>query len=116
MDFPVFCAGAAAPLNLARHHAVDLNVPIACGGVAVYPGDVIVGDADGVVIVPRHLADEVAAEAVEMENFERFVMQEIQRGQPIIGTYHSEAAANACTLCGVAEDGEDASQVGSESR
>ena len=56
MDLPVFCAGPAAPLNLARHHAVDVNVPIACGGVAVYPGDIVVGDADGVVIIPRHLA------------------------------------------------------------
>jgi regulator of RNase E activity RraA len=87
MDFPVYCAGPAAPLNLARHHAVDFNVPIACGGVAVYPGDVVVGDADGVVILPQHLADEVAAEAIDMERFERFVMQEIQRGQPVIGTY-----------------------------
>lgn len=87
LDFPVYCAGPAAPLNLARHHAVDVNVPIGCGGVAIYPGDVVVGDADGVVILPRHLADEIAAEATEMEKFECFVMQEIERGQPIIGTY-----------------------------
>ncbi|PWT74689.1 MAG: ribonuclease activity regulator RraA, partial [Proteobacteria bacterium] len=87
LDFPVYCAGAAAPLNLARHHAVDINVPIGCGGVAVYPGDVVVGDADGVVIVPRHLADEIAADGTEMERFERFVMHEIERGQPVIGTY-----------------------------
>ena len=45
MPFPVFCAGPSAPLNLARHHAVESNVPIGCGGVAVYPGDLIVGDA-----------------------------------------------------------------------
>ncbi len=87
MDLPVFCAGPAAPLNLARHHAVDINVPIGCGGVAVYPGDIVVGDADGVVIVPRHLAAEIAAEGVEMEKFERFVMLEIERGQAVIGTY-----------------------------
>ena len=87
MDLPVFCAGPAAPLNLSRHHSVDINVPIGCGGVAVYPGDIVVGDADGVVVIPRHLAAEVAAEAVEMEKFERFVMLEIQRGQPVIGTY-----------------------------
>ena len=87
MQFPVFCAGAAAPLNLARHHAVDVNVPIGCGGVAVFPGDIVVGDADGVVILPANLADEIASEAVEMEKFERFVMQEVARGQPIIGTY-----------------------------
>ncbi|MEO8630898.1 MAG: ribonuclease activity regulator RraA [Betaproteobacteria bacterium] len=87
MQFPVFCAGAAAPLNLVHHHAVDVNVPIGCGGVAVFPGDIVVGDADGVVILPAHLADEIANEAVEMEKFERFVMQEVARGQPIIGVY-----------------------------
>jgi len=95
LDFPVFCAGPAAPLNLARHHAVDINVPIGCGGVAVYPGDIVVGDADGVVIIPRELAADVAADAVEMEKFERFVMQEIQRGQSVIGTYPPSAEARA---------------------
>src|SRR5215475_15274571 len=63
MDFPVYCAGPASPLNLSRHHAVDFNVPIACGGVAVYPGDLVIGDADGVGIVPRHLAEEASREA-----------------------------------------------------
>ena len=87
MDFPVYSAGAAAPLNLARHHAVEYNVPIGCGGVAVYPGDIVVGDADGVVIVPRHLADELSREALEMERLERFVTEEIERGRPLIGTY-----------------------------
>ena len=87
MDFPVYCAGPAAPLNLARHHAVDFNVPIACGGVAVYPGDLVVGDADGVTIVPRHLADEVSREALQMEEFELFVTEQVQGGQPLIGTY-----------------------------
>ena len=62
MDFPVYGAGGGARLNLAIHHAVDLNVPIGCGGVAVFPGDVIVGDGE-VVVVPRHLADEVARDA-----------------------------------------------------
>ena len=60
MDFPVFCAGGSAPLNLLHHHAIDQNIPIGCGGVAVYPGDVIVGDDEGVVVIPQHLADEVA--------------------------------------------------------
>ena len=52
-QFPVFCAGPSAPLNLAQHHAVESNVPIGCGGVAVYPGDIIVGDRDGVAVIPR---------------------------------------------------------------
>jgi len=95
LDFPVFCAGPAAPLNLARHHAMDINVPIGCGGVAIYPGDIVVGDADGVVVIPRELAADVAAEAVEMEKFERYVMLEIQSGQPVIGTYPPSAEARA---------------------
>src|SRR5690349_9057182 len=55
IDFPSFCRAASAPTNLIRHHAVGINEPIGCGGVAVYPGDVAVGDGDGVVIIPAHL-------------------------------------------------------------
>ena len=76
LDFPVYCAGPSAPLNLAHHHAVDTNRPIACGGVPVYPGDVVVGDQDGVVVVPRHLAQEIADDALEQERLEVFVMAE----------------------------------------
>src|SRR5204863_10119127 len=65
MDFPVFCAGGIAPLNLIQHHAIDLNVPIGCGGVAVYPGDVNGGDDEGVVVIPQNLADEVATDGAE---------------------------------------------------
>ena len=87
MDLPVFCAGASAPLSLVRHHAVDSDVPIACGGVAVYPGDAVVGDADGVVVVPRDLAAEIAESAAEQERYDRFAMQEIQQGKSLFGTY-----------------------------
>ena len=87
MDFPVYCAGGSAPLNLIHHHAIDLDVPIGCGGVAVYPGDVVVGDDEGVVIIPAHLADEVARDAVEMERFEEFVLEEVAGGATIIGLY-----------------------------
>ncbi len=85
LDFPVYCAGPSAPLNLAHHHAVDFNQPIACGGVPVYPGDVVVGDTDGVVIVPQEPADEVARDAVEQERFETFVMEEVRGGRSIRG-------------------------------
>lgn len=95
LKMPVYCAAPAAPLNLVRHHATDFNVPIACGGVAVYPGDVIVGDAEGVVVIPAHLADEVAADAVEQERLERFIAQEIARGEPLPGTYPPNAATRA---------------------
>ena len=95
MAFPVFCAGGSAPLNLVRHHAVDAQRPIACGGVAVYPGDVIVGDGEGVVVVPRHLADEVAADAAEQEALEAFVIEEIKSGKPLPGVYPPNDATRA---------------------
>ena len=87
MDFPVYCAGGSAPLNLIHHHAIDLNVPIGCGGVAVYPGDIIVGDAEGVVVIPQHLAEEVARDAAEQEVMEAFLLERIENGAALPGTY-----------------------------
>ena len=95
MDFPVYCAGGSAPLNLIQHHATDMNVPIGCGGVAVYPGDVIVGDDEGVVVIPQHLADEVAADAAEQEKLEIFVLERIQGGAKLPGTYPPNAETRA---------------------
>jgi regulator of RNase E activity RraA len=95
MDLPVYCAGGSAPLNLLQHHAIDLNVPIGCGGVAVYPGDIIVGDAEGVVVIPQHLADEVAADAVEQEKLEAFILERIEGGAPLPGTYPPNAETRA---------------------
>ncbi len=95
MDFPVYAAGGSAPLNLVCHHAVDINLPIACGGVAVFPGDVLVGDAEGVVVIPRHMADEVARDALEQETMEEFVLGEIASGRPLPGTYPPNAEALA---------------------
>lgn len=77
----------AAPTNLTRHQAIDMNLPIGCGEAPVWPGDIIVGDNEGVVVIPAHMADEIAAETSDMELFERFVTQEVQRGQSIIGLY-----------------------------
>ena len=62
-------------------------MPIACGGVAVFPGDILVGDSEGVVVIPAHLAEEVAAEAEEMEQKERFITEKIRAGASIVGTY-----------------------------
>ena len=87
MDFPVYCVGGSAPLNLIHHHAADLNVPIGCGGVAVYPGDILVGDDEGVAVVPQHLADEVATDAAEQEILETFVLERIEAGARLPGTY-----------------------------
>ena len=95
MGFPVFCAGASAPLNLVKHHSIDMNVPIGCGGVAVFPDDIIVGDVDGVVVIPRHLAVEVAAYAAEQEQLEDFITKLIQEGSPLRGTYPPDDATKA---------------------
>lgn len=85
--FPVFCAGASAPTNIIKHHSVDMNLPIGCGGVAVYPNDIIVGDVDGVVVIPLHLAEEVAIDAAEQERMEDFIMLRVKAGAPLRGTY-----------------------------
>jgi regulator of RNase E activity RraA len=87
LGLPVFCAGASAPTNLIKHHAIDINLPIGCGGVAVYPGDIIVGDIDGVVVLPRHLLEEVAADAAEQEQLEEFITERIAAGAALPGTY-----------------------------
>jgi len=95
MGFPVFCAGPAAPLNLVLHHATDIDVPIGCGGVAVYPGDIVVGDRDGVVVIPRALAAEVAADAAEQEALETFVLTRVAAGAALVGTYPPNEATRA---------------------
>ena len=92
---PVYCAGGSAPLNLVKHHAVDLNVPIGCGGVAVYPSDIIVGDAEGIVVIPRHVADEVAVHGAEQERLEDFIILRIEQGAPLPGTYPANEATKA---------------------
>jgi regulator of RNase E activity RraA len=95
LGFPVYFGGPAPLLNLARHHAVDMNLPIGCGGVPVYPGDVIVGDGEGVIVIPRHLATEVARDAAEQERLEEFVIEEVRNGAPVIGAYPPKEAALA---------------------
>lgn len=95
LGFPVYFGGPAPLLNLAHHHAVDMNLPIGCGGVPVYPGDVIVGDGEGVIVIPRHLAAEVARDAAEQERLEEFVIEEVRNGAPVIGTYPPKQAALA---------------------
>jgi regulator of RNase E activity RraA len=94
LPFPVYHQRPAAPTNLTVHQAIDINVPIGCGDAPVFPGDVIVGDAEGVVVIPAHLADEVAAEAVEMTAFEDFVQERVLAGQSILGLYPPTDEAN----------------------
>ena len=87
LDMPSFCAEPSAPTNLTKHQALDLNVPIGCGSVAVFPGDIAVGDGDGVVIIPAEIADELAAEAADMEEYEAWVLERVKSGESIIGLY-----------------------------
>jgi regulator of RNase E activity RraA len=91
MEMPVFVANPSAPLNLVRHHAVDIDVPIACGEVPVYPGDIIVGDADGVIVLPAAMAEQIAIDATEQELLETFLLSRVAAGAPLPGTYPPNA-------------------------
>lgn len=87
LDIPAYHNRPSAPTNLIQHQAIEINGPIGCGDVPVFPGDVVVGDAEAVCIIPAHMADEIAAEAHEMTAFEDFVTERVQAGQSIIGLY-----------------------------
>lgn len=87
LEMPAYQKQPSAPTNLTRHHAVAVNDPIACGGVAVFPGDIMVGDNEGVVCIPPHMVDEVAAEAFEMTVFEDFVTEKVAAGASTFGLY-----------------------------
>jgi regulator of RNase E activity RraA len=87
LAIPAYHNRPSPPTNLTLHQALDINVPIGCGDAPVFPGDVIVGDADGVIVIPAHLAEEIADEAVEMTAFEDFVTEEVMNGRSILGLY-----------------------------
>ncbi|HEY4170106.1 MAG TPA: ribonuclease activity regulator RraA [Reyranella sp.] len=87
LNFPAYHHRPSAPTNLTLHHAIDINVPIACGDAPVFPGDVILGDKDGVIVIPAHVADEIATEAVEMTAYEDFVAERVHAGSGIFGLY-----------------------------
>lgn len=87
MDIPTYHNRPSAPTNLTVHQALDINVPIGCGDAPVFPGDVIVGDGEGVVVIPLHMAAEIAQEAVSMTAFEDFVSERVHSGQSILGLY-----------------------------
>jgi len=87
LDIPTYHQRPAPPTNLTIHEAIDINVPIGCGDAPVFPGDVIVGDDDGVIVIPAHLAEEIAAEATEMTAYEDFVAEQVRAGETIIGLY-----------------------------
>jgi len=87
LALPAYHQRPSAPTNLTLHMAIAIDDPIGCGDAPVFPGDVVVGDAEGVVVIPAHLADEVADEAVEMTVFEDFVLAKVLEGRSILGLY-----------------------------
>ena len=87
LGMAAYAAAMNAHTNKTIHHPSEIQVPIACGDVAVYPGDIIVGDEEGVVVVPAHLAEQVAQTAAEMEEKEVFITEKIQAGASIVGVY-----------------------------
>jgi regulator of RNase E activity RraA len=94
LDIPAYHNRPSSPTNLTINEAIDINVPIGCGDAPVFPGDIVVGDDDSVIIIPAHIADEVAAEAHEMTAYEDFVVERVRAGDTIIGLYPATKEEN----------------------
>ncbi len=87
LGIPAYHTRPSAPTNLTLNHAIDIDVPIGCGDAPVFPGDIILGDADGVIVIPAHLAEEIAAEATEMTAYEDFAAEKVAEGRSLVGLY-----------------------------
>ena len=87
IEIPAYFRAPHASISSIVHHPVDMNVPIGCGGVLVLPGDVVVGDEEGVVVIPARLAEEVAHDALEQEIVEEFALERVRQGEPIRDLY-----------------------------
>ena len=94
-DFPIYAAGPAAPASITFHFAADLQCPIGCGGIAVIPGDVIVGDGDGAIVIPKALASEIGRDGINQERYERFAKLRVSQGRPVPGIYPPNDDAKA---------------------
>lgn len=94
LDIPAYHNRPSSPTNLTINEAIDINVPIGCGDAPVFPGDIIVGDDDSVIIIPAHMAYEVATEAHEMTAYEDFVVERVRAGDTIIGLYPATKEEN----------------------
>ena len=95
LGFPAYHQRPSAPVGPIWHHAADTELPIACGGVAIYPDDVMVGDGEGVVCIPAHLVQELAPEAVEATAYEDFVEEQVKSGRRLPGLYPATAESRA---------------------
>lgn len=100
---PVWCNGAAAPPSVAGLTFVDWQRPIACGGVAIFPGDVVVVDDDGAVLIPAALLDEILSLAPEQERMESWIMQQVEQGAALPGLYPPNAENRARYLAQLAD-------------
>lgn len=87
LDLPSYHSRPSAPTNLTLHQAIAINEPIGCGDVAVFPGDILVGDDDGIMVIPAKIADEVAEDCIQMTLYEEFVMEQVNNGHAVIGLY-----------------------------
>jgi regulator of RNase E activity RraA len=95
VGLPCYQRESAPPATPIALHPVALDEPVGCAGVAVYPGDVLVGDGDGVVVIPQHLVTEVAAEALDAAKYEEFAARQIARGRPLFGLFPATAQSRA---------------------
>lgn len=95
IELPTYARAAHATASSVRHHPADLNVPIGCAGVAIMPGDVLAGDAEGVVALPRAVAEEVALAALEQERLEEFILAKVAAGASIRGVYPPDERTRA---------------------
>jgi regulator of RNase E activity RraA len=94
LDMPSYHNRPSAPTNITLHQAIDINVPIGCGDAPVFPGDIIVGDADGVIVIPAGIVEEITADAIEMTAYEDFVTERVRAGQKTLGLYPPTDQAN----------------------
>jgi regulator of RNase E activity RraA len=92
---PIWCQGVAAPASVAGLTFVNWQEPIACGGVAVFPGDIVVVDDDGAVLIPKALLEDVLKAAPEQERMEAWIMEEVGKGVPLPGLYPMNAETKA---------------------
>jgi regulator of RNase E activity RraA len=95
LELPCYARAAHATTSAVAHHPVDMNVPIGCGGVLILPGDVIVGDAEGVVAIPFGMVEEVAADADARDQLETFLLGRVEDGASIKGVYPPDERTRA---------------------
>ena len=87
LEMPSYHQTPSSPTNLTLHQALEINIPIGCGDVAVFPGDILVGDDDGVIVIPSNIIEEVTEECLQMTVFEEFVMEKVSQGKSLKGLY-----------------------------